>query len=112
MATVTRVLLIDDLDQSEAAETVEFNLDKQDYFIDLSAPNADRLREKLQRFVDAATPVTAKAVPVKRSRGKAAAVATSKQDTQAIRAWAEQAGLKVSARGRIAQTVQDAYAAR
>ena len=51
MATVTRVLLIDDLDGGEAVETVKFNLDRQDYEIDLSEANAGRLRDKLARFV-------------------------------------------------------------
>ena len=57
MATVTRTVLIDDLDGSEASETVEIAIDKQSYEIDLSPANAERLREKLSKFVDAASPV-------------------------------------------------------
>ena len=57
MATVTRIYKVDDLDGSEdEVSTVEFGLDGADYEIDLSPSNADRLREKLARYVDAGTP--------------------------------------------------------
>jgi hypothetical protein len=112
MATVTRTYLVDDLDGSEAAETVQLSLDKQTYEIDLSAANSERLRENLARFVDAATPSKgSRAVSAKRGR-KANVSSTNKRDVQAIRDWAAKAGLQVSARGRIATTVQDAYDAR
>ena len=111
MSTVTKSYLVDDLDGTDGAETVRFNAEGVDYEIDLSESNATRLREKLARFVEAAHPVKAKTAPVKRTRGKAAKVATSKQETQDIRNWAKEAGLEVSARGRISQAVKDAYEA-
>src|ERR1700712_2148889 len=112
MSTVTRTYLVDDLDGSEAAETVAFSLDKQAYEIDLNEANAARLREKLARFVDAAPPVktSPKAAPARRGDNSAAAK-TNRQHVQEIRAWAQAAGLEVSSRGRVSQTVQDAYAA-
>ena len=112
MATVSRTYMTDDLDGSEASETVRFNAEGVELEIDLSAENATRLRNNLQRFIDAATPVKAKCGPVKRTRGKAAAVATSRQDTQDIRVWAKAAGLAVSPRGRISLAVKDAFEAR
>ena len=112
VATVTRTYLTDDIDGSdEDVSTVEFALDGTSFEIDLSASNEERLREKLARFVDAATPAKQpKAAPTKRA-SKSASVASTKEQTQAIRDWAKAAGLAVSSRGRIAKTVQDAFAA-
>ena len=112
VATVTRTYLTDDIDGSdEDVNTVEFTLDGTSFEIDLSAANEQRLRDKLARFVDAASPAKQpKAAPAKRST-KTASVASTKEQTQAIRDWAKAAGLAVSSRGRIAKTVQDAFAA-
>lgn len=108
MATVTRTFKTDDLDGSEDdVSTVQFALDGTSFEIDLSAANESRLREKLSRFVDAASPVKQSA-PVKHAT-KAVSVASTKEQTQAIRDWAKAAGLAVSSRGRIAKTVQDAF---
>ena len=77
MATVTRTYLVDDLDESEEdVDNVLFALDGTNYEIDLSAANAGRLREKLARFIDAASPVkVSKSAPAKRGpKGKAAPV--------------------------------------
>ncbi len=112
MATVTRTILTDDLDGSaDDVSTVQFALDGTSFEIDLSAANEERLRAKLARFVDAASPVKQlKAVPVKRAK-KAVAAASTTEQAQAIREWAKTAGLAVSSRGRIAKSVQDAFAA-
>ena len=47
-----RVVLADDLDGSEAEETVEFGLDGAFYEIDLSEDNAERLRDALAEYVE------------------------------------------------------------
>ena len=110
MALITRVYLVDDLDGSEDdVTTVQFALDGRNFEIDLSARNDERLREKLARFVDAATPVkSAKAAPAKRT-SKADVATTSRDQTQAIRDWARSNGYEVSTRGRISKAVQDAF---
>lgn len=53
MARTTVITLVDDVDQSPAAETVSFGLHGQGYEIDLSQPNADRLRAELVAYVRA-----------------------------------------------------------
>jgi hypothetical protein len=111
MATVTRTYLVDDLDNStDDVETVLFNAEGTNYEIDLSAANAERLRAKLARFVDAAHPVKvpAAASGKRRGRGKATAASTRHQ-IQDIREWARQAGLQVSARGRISAEIVEQY---
>jgi hypothetical protein len=54
MAQRVKVLLFDDLDGSEADQTVAFALDGQDYQIDLSTKNVQLLRDALAPFVASA----------------------------------------------------------
>ena len=63
MATLVIETLVDDLDGSEAAETVSFSLDGVNLEIDLSADNASRLRDKLAKFIAVAQPVEAHEEP-------------------------------------------------
>ena len=110
MATVTRTFMTDDLDGSDDdVSTVQFALDGTFFEIDLSAANEARLREKLARFVDAASPVKQPKAPTAKGAKKAVSVGSTKEQTQAIREWAKAAGLSVSSRGRIAKTVRDAF---
>jgi hypothetical protein len=110
MVTVTRTVLVDDLDGSQDdVHTVRFSLDGTDFEIDLTADNEARLRDKLDRFVENATPVRA---PRGRTGGRVSRPPASDPDqTRAIRAWAAANGYVVSTRGRIPKSVQDAFAA-
>jgi Lsr2 len=113
MALVTRTYLTDDLDDSEGdVSTVRLALDKVSYEIDLSAVNEARLRDKVAKFVDAATEVKAQSVWGK-ERKSAAAVTTrpDKEQSQVIREWAKSNGHKVSDRGRISAAIQEAFGA-
>jgi uncharacterized Ntn-hydrolase superfamily protein len=111
MALVTRTYMTDDLDGSEGdVGTVRLALDKVDYEIDLSATNEARLRDRLAKFIDAASEV--KSRPGARRGRKSAAVANTRPDkeqTQAIREWARTNGHQVSARGRISASIQEAF---
>lgn len=51
-------MLIDDLDGSEADESITFGLGGTEYEIDLSKPHADQLRAALEPFVNAGTKLT------------------------------------------------------
>ena len=53
MAQKVQVILTDDLDGSEAEETVQFAIDGVSYEIDLSAANAEALREAVAAYVEA-----------------------------------------------------------
>jgi hypothetical protein len=102
MAQRVHVMLIDDIDQSEAAETVSFALDGVTYEIDLSENNAAAMRGDLARWVGHA----------RRTGGRKAASGArtaSRTDLADVRAWARSNGHTVSDRGRIAATVQQAY---
>jgi hypothetical protein len=69
------------------------------------------LREKLDRFVAAASPVKAtKSAPAKRGpKGKATTAPSNRDQVQAIREWAKSAGYEVSSRGRISKAIQEAF---
>ena len=115
MAQQTIVTLVDDLDGSEADQTVEFGLDGVSYEIDLSEENAELLREQFQAWIDSARRVSGR----RRVKPAAAATATAtttkarvpvdREQSAAIREWARRNGHKVSARGRISADVIEAY---
>ena len=54
MAQEVITKLVDDLDGSEATETVLFGLDGEGYEIDLNAKNAAALRKAIEKYVAAA----------------------------------------------------------
>ncbi|HEU5471382.1 MAG TPA: Lsr2 family protein [Actinophytocola sp.] len=97
MAQKTVVELVDDLDGGEADETVAFALDGVEFTIDLSADNANRLRDTLAEYVGHARRTDSRRS--KRASGKT----NGKPDTQAIREWARSQGEAVAERGRISQ---------
>ncbi len=105
MAQKIQVHLEDDLDGGPADTTLAFALDGRDYEIDLSEPNAEKLREELRPFVAAARKTTRGRGP----RGAHPRFSSSDPDTAKIRAWAKDNGHEVSDRGRIHQSVKDAY---
>lgn len=121
MAQKTVVSLVDDLDQGEADETVEFGLDGVTYEIDLSEKNAAALRDAVQDFIGHARRTsgrrqTARATnsqPGRQSNGRrgsgAGSSSVDREQSQAIREWARRQGMTVSDRGRIPSEVSEAY---
>ena len=113
MAQETIIKLIDDLDGSEATETVSFGLDGEDYQIDLSAKNAAALRKAVDRYRDAARSASSgrsgSAGP-RRTRGKGSR-GRGEIDPRVVRAWATEHGFEISSRGRIPSEVLEQYKA-
>ncbi|MFB9923909.1 Lsr2 family protein [Amycolatopsis halotolerans] len=106
MAQKVLVEMIDDLDGTEASQTVPFGLDGAHYEIDLSDDNAAALRDQLASFIAAA----------RRTGGRKTAGPTStaptaedRERSKAIRAWAIENNWAVSERGRIPTNVVAAY---
>ena len=60
MAQKVHIVLVDDLDQSDAEETVAFGLDGKEYAIDLNKKNARSLRDALAPYVAHARPVSSR----------------------------------------------------
>jgi hypothetical protein len=110
MAQKVTVTLVDDLDGSQAEESVEFGLDGASYVIDLSGDNAHRLRDALEEYVDHARRAGGRKRAAGRPAGRAPRPASAdREQNQAIREWARKQGMKVSDRGRIPAEVLDAY---
>ena len=105
MAQKVNIVLVDDLDGSEATETVSFGLDGASYEIDLNDANAASLREALSGYVGHARKVTGGGRRTRRSSGGSA----SSSNTKDVREWAKSQGMEVSERGRISADVQQAY---
>jgi hypothetical protein len=98
------VVLVDDIDGGDAAQTVEFALDGVKYVIDLSAKNAKKLRGAMQPWVDAGSRTGGR-----RSSRRTGTHSIGRRDTAAIREWARDNGYGVSTRGRIRTDVVRAY---
>lgn len=104
MAKRTITVLQDDLDGSDATETVSFAVDGVSYEIDLNDDNAARLRDDLAVWTAHATRVGG------RRRTGSSAASGAKEDLDAIRSWARSNGHEVADRGRISAKVKEAYA--
>ncbi len=107
MAKKTVVLLEDDIDGSEASQTVSFAVDGAEYEIDLNDDHANELRQALERFT---------AVARKTSGGRSRPTARRSPshggpDAKAVRQWAVENGLKVNTRGRIQSEIVEKYEA-
>jgi hypothetical protein len=101
--------LVDDLDGSEAVETVRFGLDGVNYEIDLTERNAAALRKSLEKYVSGARKGGS------RSSGRARTARSSSRqngrgyDLVRLREWAGANKVSVPSRGRIPQAVVDQY---
>jgi hypothetical protein len=102
MARKIETFLIDDLDGSQAASTIQFGLDGTQYEIDLSPHHASDLRNTLTPYIDAGRR-TGQRKPARNPR--------SRDDLAAVRAWAAGQGLQVAERGRISAEVIRKYEA-
>jgi hypothetical protein len=120
MAQRTVVQLVDDIDGTQITdnqgETVTFGLDGATYEIDLTDQNAKQLRDAVQLYIANARRISggrgrsaaSANVPAQRRSGPSAGKRDPEQ-TKAIKDWARANGHKVAERGRISQTVIEAY---
>jgi hypothetical protein len=104
MAQKRVVQLIDDLDGSQASQTLTFSLDGVDFEIDLNDANAENLRSALSGYTDKARRTGGR----KRSMVEVRTTGPSSKD---IRAWAQSQDLEVNSRGRLQSAVVERYLA-
>ena len=104
MAQRVNVVLIDDLDGSEATETVRFGLDGTNYAVDLSEAHANELRDLLAPYIGVGRKLSGQ-------RRMARKVASGEPNAADVRAWARENGYDVSDRGRVPADVLQAFAA-
>jgi hypothetical protein len=119
MARTTIVQLTDDIDGSEADQTIEFSYKGKSYSLDLNDKNASELEDVLAPYIAAAE--KARGVQSRagsrsgRSGGSrprsSGGGTTSGPDPKDVRVWAEANGVQVSGRGRIPASVIEQYKA-
>lgn len=123
MAQKVVVELVDDLDgtTSDNISTVTFGLDGAGYEIDLTADNAERLHDALADFVAAARRTGGRRATSRRKRTKEATATTAttvtalpsstsnREQTRAIRYWAQKNGYELGDRGRIPTNIVEAF---
>lgn len=110
MAQKVQVLLLDDIDGNEAAETVSFSLDGVAYEIDLNADNARAMRDAISHWIGHARRSAARAA-AQRQSARRAGVRGDGPSPGELREWARNNGYQVSERGRISEQIREAYAA-
>ena len=110
MAQRVNVVLVDDIDGSDAVETVSFALDGVDYEIDLSEKHAGELRNAVSLYIGHGRRTGGRRRSGRRSSGSAAANHDGASAAD-IRAWAREHGYEVPERGRVSAEVREAYAA-
>jgi len=104
MAQETRILLMDDMDGTPAATTVQFGFDGTSYEIDLSETHASQFAKAMEPYLERARRVS-------RQRRPAPVSHRERHDQSEVRTWAREQGLKVSDRGRIPAEVLARYQA-
>ncbi|CUR54449.1 Histone-like DNA-binding regulator lsr2 [metagenome] len=105
MAQKVHIVLVDDIDGSDADETVAFGVDGASYEIDLSSEHAAALRDALATYVG-----HARKVGGRRAARKASSTGGGVSAAE-IREWARANGHDVPERGRVSGDVRAAYEA-
>src|SRR5690625_1131349 len=103
MARKTQVLLVDDIDGTDATNTVTFGLDGVAYEIDLSDDNARQLRSELEKWT----------APARRTGGRArrGTAGGTAGGAKRVRQWGSEDGCEDAGRGGIPAGGREAYAA-
>src|SRR3954454_15437302 len=104
-----RTVLVDDFDESEATQTVEFGYRGRQYTIGLNNGHAEEFDSLLSRYLEPARDITQPAVQYSPTRRGRPSRRRSAQETASIREWARDHDMKVSDRGRIPRTVLEQY---
>ncbi len=108
MAQKVSIILIDDIDGSDADETVRFALDGTSYEIDLNAQHAQELRDALALYIGHARKAGSGG---RRSGGGRPRASSGGPSAADIRAWGRENGYDVPERGRIPAELREAYEA-
>jgi hypothetical protein len=109
MAQNTTITFVSDLSGKEIVDndqpTVSFGWDGDDYTIDLTADEAEKLYKALEKYLSVATKVSKAGGARKKSS------ASTGPSAAEVRAWAQANGHEVPERGRIPAAVREAYEA-
>jgi hypothetical protein len=112
MAKKEIVQVIDDLDGKvlDQYETVRWSLDGKNYEFDTSSKHAQQFRDSLSKYLDISRQ-TGRVTKRAATTATAAGGGRNKETTKAIREWAIREGYELSDRGRIPQSIIEAFEA-
>jgi hypothetical protein len=114
MAQKVITTLVDDLDGTEMTngegETIRFAIDGASYEIDLTADNAEKLRDALQPYIDNGRRSARSTTPQTRSTSTSSS--NSREELAAAREWLKNNGHQVSDRGRVPNKLLELYRAQ
>ena len=108
MAKQTIIQITDDIDGTKDAQEVSFSFQGTEYKIDLAKKNLTVFEKALKPYIEAATKVSRGSTRSRRV-AKPASTKAPGRNTAAIREWAKSAGIELSARGRIPNSVVEQY---
>lgn len=111
LARKTITKLVDDLDGSAAAQTVEFGWEGRRYEIDLSKKNVAAFERAMKPYLAGARSVSAARGRGAATRRRGRGAVASRASLQDVRSWAREHGYEVSDRGRLPSSVLEAYEA-
>ncbi|OZF26255.1 Lsr2 family protein [Rhodococcus sp. 14-2483-1-2] len=119
MAKQVTTQLVDDIDgtviDDESSGTIEFAVSGVEYVIDLKTKNATEFHRKLDYYIQHATRVGGRkrkpspAVAASTPTTSTAATRRDPAQTRAIRQWAADNDYQISDRGRIPESIVEAY---
>jgi len=109
MAQKTQVVLTDDIDGSEATQTLTFAFQGVSYEIDVNDDHASALEESFHDWINSARKVTGSRGTKPRRTGGSAGVSGGGRDLNEVRAWLRSNGHEVADRGRVSQTLLEEY---
>ncbi|MGO4586743.1 Lsr2 family protein [Arthrobacter sp. 2RAF6] len=98
--------LVDDLDGSEATQTIEFSFQGISYQFDLNDSNATYFESLLSPYIEKGAKQGGVTAGTKRT---AAASTLTKARTKRLRAWALEHQIPMADRGKIAQHIVERY---
>lgn len=104
----THVDLVDDLDGSEATQTIKLGYADRWYELDLSDANVAGLEAALAAYLTAGRPPASPAPAKRRGRGSTKRHDNAQRNA-AIRAWAADQGMAVSPRGTLSRELVAAF---
>lgn len=104
MAKVVVVKLVDDIDGTDAHETVTFALDGINYEIDLTSEHAAELRAAFAQWIGKGRRASGR-----KTTRAARPAAGGNSEAARIRKWAQERGKDVPARGRISAELRAEY---
>ena len=105
MASRTIIELTDDIDGTQADQTVPLTHQASTYEIDLSRKNLDKLVKAMEPYTTNGRKSGGRRSGTSRSSSKG----SDKDQLKAMREWGAANGFKVSGRGRVSTELQNAY---